>query len=75
MQTESGSQSDFLHNEDLPAMFWDSLPENGDEHPDMAAIQALLDESSPEELAENFRVIQRLITLELERCITKTYIV
>eukprot|EP00884_Botryococcus_braunii_P014826 jgi/Botrbrau1/23344/Bobra.0051s0004.1 len=56
MRTELGSQSDFLRNEDLPAMFWDSLPENGIEHPDMAAIQALLDESSPEELAENFRV-------------------
>jgi hypothetical protein len=45
-----------LRNEDLPAMFWDCLPENGTDHPDMAAMQALLEESSPEELAENFRV-------------------
>lgn len=50
------SQQGSLRNEDLPAMFWDALPENAEEHPDMAAIQALLAESTPEELAENFRV-------------------
>lgn len=56
MQTNLEGPTDILRNEDLPAIFWDALPENGGEHPDMAAIQALLEESTPEELAENFRV-------------------
>jgi hypothetical protein len=48
--------ADELKNENLPAAFWDALPENGDENPDMAAINALLEESTPEERAENFKV-------------------
>lgn len=44
-----------LDNKDLPALFWDEMPENAEEHPDMVALQALIDESSPEERAGNFK--------------------
>jgi hypothetical protein len=45
-----------LDNKDLPALFWDSMPENVEEHPDYVAMQALAEESTPEERAENFKV-------------------
>ncbi|KAI7844146.1 hypothetical protein COHA_002281 [Chlorella ohadii] len=44
-----------LRNEDLPALFWDDLPEDVGDNPDAAAIQAILDETSPEEAAEGFK--------------------
>lgn len=44
-----------LKNEDLPALFWDELPDNPD-NPDVAAIKAIMDESTPEERAESFKV-------------------
>lgn len=42
-------------NDELPAMFWDSLPESSD-NPDAAAIISVLEESTPEELAESQKV-------------------
>lgn len=42
-------------NADLPALFWDALPENAEEHPDFAAIEALKAECTPEERAENYK--------------------
>lgn len=44
-----------LKNEDLPALFWDELPDDPD-NPDVAAIKAIMDESTPEERAESFKV-------------------
>lgn len=44
-----------LQDEDLPAAFWESLPEDED-NADLAAIRALEAESTPEERAENFKV-------------------
>lgn len=44
-----------LDNKDLPALFWDSMPDNAEEHPDYVAMQALAEESTPEERAENFK--------------------
>jgi hypothetical protein len=44
-----------LNNQDLPSMFWDTMPENPEEHPDYMAMQALAEESTPEERAENFK--------------------
>ena len=41
--------------DDLPAAFWDEYPKNAD-HPDLAAINALLEESTPEERAETYKV-------------------
>lgn len=43
-------------NADLPALFWDAMPENPEEHPDFVAMQALAEESTLEERAENFKV-------------------
>lgn len=43
-------------NADLPALFWDSMPDNAEEHPDYIAMKALEEESTPEERAENFKV-------------------
>jgi hypothetical protein len=43
-------------NADLPALFWDSMPDNPEEHPDYIALKALEEESTPEERAENFKV-------------------
>lgn len=43
----------------LPALFWDHMPENPEEHPDFLAMQALAEESSPEERADNFKVRAR----------------
>ncbi|KAF8072387.1 ttc4 [Scenedesmus sp. PABB004] len=39
----------------LPALFWESMPDNAEEHPDYVALQALAEESTPEERAENFK--------------------
>ncbi|KAL4450020.1 hypothetical protein ABPG77_010689 [Micractinium sp. CCAP 211/92] len=44
-----------LRNEDLPALFWDELPENDEEHPDAAAIKAIMADTTPEEQAEGFK--------------------
>jgi hypothetical protein len=39
----------------LPALFWDAMPEDLEANPDMAAMQALIDESTPEERAASFK--------------------
>lgn len=41
--------------EDVPALFWDEMPDNAEENPDLAAINALIDESTPEERALSFK--------------------
>jgi hypothetical protein len=48
-----------LDDIDLPALFWDSIPDGAEEHPDYVALQALAEESTPEERAENFKVLHR----------------
>jgi hypothetical protein len=40
----------------LPALFWENMPDNAEEHPDYIALKALEEESTPEERAENFKV-------------------
>eukprot|EP00879_Flechtneria_rotunda_P026899 GHRR01028743.1.p1 GENE.GHRR01028743.1~~GHRR01028743.1.p1 ORF type:complete len:282 (+),score=86.70 GHRR01028743.1:112-957(+) len=42
-------------NAELPALFWDSMPENAEEHPDYIALKALAEESTPKERAESFK--------------------
>lgn len=39
---------------DVPALFWDELPEDSD-NPELAAIKAIIDESTPEERALSFK--------------------
>jgi hypothetical protein len=41
---------------EMPALFWDSLPEDAESHPDWAAMEALRAECPPEEQAETFKV-------------------
>lgn len=43
----------------LPALFWDTIPDNAEDHPDYIALKALEEESTPEERAENFKVCNR----------------
>ncbi|KAK9833531.1 hypothetical protein WJX81_002203 [Elliptochloris bilobata] len=43
-----------LRNDDLPAAFWDAYPDNPD-NPDLQAINALLEEATPEERAETYK--------------------
>lgn len=52
--TENGTQP-ILRNEDLPALFWDEMPENIENNPDMAAINAMIEESTPEERVLSFK--------------------
>ena len=51
----TASRQDVIRDDDLPAVFWTSMPENQD-NPDAAAIEALIAESTPEERAEGFKV-------------------
>jgi len=44
-----------IDNADLSTLFWDSVPENADEHPDKLAIDALLEEDTLEERAANLK--------------------
>ncbi|KAK9907556.1 hypothetical protein WJX75_005927 [Coccomyxa subellipsoidea] len=50
MQEEAKYTSD-----NLPAAFWDEYPENKDENADLAAINAILEESTPDERAETYK--------------------
>ena len=43
-----------LRNEELPALFWDEIPDDTD-NADIAAINAINEETSPEERALNFK--------------------
>lgn len=40
----------------LPPLCRDELPENDEEHPDAAAIKAIMADTTPEEQAEGFKV-------------------
>ncbi len=42
-------------SDNLPAAFWDEYPENKDENLDLAAINAILEESTPDERAETYK--------------------
>ncbi len=53
--TGGGAGEPPLRPDDLPAAFWDAYPENAD-NPDLAAINALLEESTPEERADTYKV-------------------
>lgn len=44
-----------LNNNDIPAAFWDTLADDGT-NPDLLAINALQEESTPEERAETLKV-------------------
>lgn len=44
-------------NLSLPSVFWDHIPEGAEEHPDYMAMKALEEESTPEERADNFKVL------------------
>ena len=50
------AERDPLRNDDIPAAFWDTLPEDSSNE-DMLAIQALKEESTPEERAEALKVV------------------
>lgn len=43
-----------LSPNDTPALFWDDMPDDPD-NPDLAAINAIIEESTPEERAANFK--------------------
>jgi hypothetical protein len=43
-----------LRPDDLPALFWDEMPE-GEDNADLAAINALIEETTPEERAAGFK--------------------
>ena len=45
-----------LRNEELPAAFWDELPAEQSAHPDLLAVNAILEEASPDERAETYKV-------------------
>ena len=51
----AGSAEGTLCNDDLPAAFWDAYPENPD-NADLQAINALLEESTPKERADTYKV-------------------
>ena len=44
-------------SDNLPAAFWDEYPENAENHADYAAINAILEESTPDERAETYKAI------------------
>jgi len=52
----AGGGDDPLDPKSLPALFWDEMPEDPDQHPDYMALQAIADECTPEERAESFKV-------------------
>lgn len=45
-----------INRSDVPALFWDELPSDDEDNPDAAAIKAILEETTPEESALNFKV-------------------
>lgn len=45
-----------LDDAELHPYFWDTIPENADEHPAKAALDAMLEEDTPEERALNYKV-------------------
>lgn len=55
----SEAQPSGMKDEDLPAVFWDEMPANKN-NADLAAINALIEEQTPEERAESHKVRIRL---------------
>lgn len=51
----SGSQDVRYTSDNLPAAFWEEYPENVEENVDLAAINAILEESTPDERAETYK--------------------
>jgi len=56
VQCNNGPPKPELDNMELPAMFWDEMPENASDHPDYMAMEALRAECTPEELANTAKV-------------------
>ena len=57
MSAEAGLSSrerEPMSNDELPAAFWDAMP--GEDHPDLAAMNAIKDEMSPDEQVETLKV-------------------
>ena len=52
---DESATRDPLSNDSIPAAFWDATPEN-EGNPDLMAIKALQEESTPEERAESLKV-------------------
>lgn len=55
VSVDSRAQDRGLQNEDLPALFWDDMPSNASENPDLQALQAAIEETTPEERASSFK--------------------
>lgn len=55
-QRHSSIKPPVLKDEELPSLFWETMPDNVEDHPDYAAMQALRDECTPEERAETCKV-------------------
>lgn len=53
--SDSKEEPQPLSNDDIPAAFWDTLAED-EENPDLLAIKALQEESTPEERAQTLKV-------------------
>lgn len=47
--------------EALPALFWDSMPEEGSEHTDSLAMNAMMAELGPVDKAINFKVAPAML--------------
>jgi hypothetical protein len=55
---KAGGDPGKLNDADLHPYFWDTIPENADDHEAKMAMDALLEEDSPEERALNYKVIR-----------------
>lgn len=55
-QVSSQTLPPMLKADEVPALFWDDMPEDPN-NPDLLAIQAINEESTPEERALSFKVI------------------
>ena len=50
---------------EVPALFWDELPEDESENSDAAALKAIIEDTSPEERAEGFKESAAVCQLRL----------
>ncbi len=55
-QQRRGPQVEQEDHANLHPLFWETMPENPEDHPEYAAIQALRDEATPEERANTHKV-------------------
>ena len=53
----------------LPALFLDTMPDDQEAHPDLAAMNTMMGELTPDEHAENGRVRQPIVTLGGQRAV------